>query len=70
MRLLLENVPEVDHGPDDDDECDDELLRPNMEEAIRHAQQVRCTAGLRCCVASAELKHPYFCKLLCGCLTL
>jgi hypothetical protein len=40
VRLLLENVPEVDHHADDDDGSDDELLRPNMEEAIRSAQQV------------------------------
>jgi hypothetical protein len=41
VRLLLENVPEVEHHPDDDDDIDDDLLRPNMEAAIRSAQQVR-----------------------------
>jgi hypothetical protein len=41
VRLLLENVPEVEHHADDDDDIDDDLLRPNMEEAIHSAQQVR-----------------------------
>ncbi|KAF6260717.1 hypothetical protein COO60DRAFT_1683532 [Scenedesmus sp. NREL 46B-D3] len=38
VRLLLENVPEVEHHPDNAD-SDDELLRPNMEEAIHSTQQ-------------------------------
>jgi hypothetical protein len=42
VRLLLEDVPEVEHHADDDECSDDELLRPNMEEAIRNTQQVRC----------------------------
>lgn len=39
-RLLLEDVPEVEHQLEDEDE-DDEHERPNMEEVIHNTKQVQ-----------------------------